>query len=201
MALDTNAQYNINSGKDAADYCYDYKDEITEAKEALDAAKRDRESYESGVANLQCFIDNYKDLPGILRALGVNWHNAVRIEGKSADNYKAFETSRGIYDAVADAEELKKDMNEEINDLDSIIEGLERTINELQDKALECFPFNTKVLTENGYKDIDKITINDKVLSYNENTKENELKDVLRTIIHKDVDVVMYKLLINGNII
>ena len=64
-----------------------------------------------------------------------------------------------------------------------------------------CFLAGTKVLTETGYKDIDKITIGEKVLSYNEFTKTNEYKTVLKTFVHNDMNETLYKLLVNGNII
>ena len=64
-----------------------------------------------------------------------------------------------------------------------------------------CFLAGTKVLTETGYKDIDKITIGEKVLSYNEFTKTNEYKTVLKMFVHNDMNETLYKLLVNGNII
>lgn len=46
-----------------------------------------------------------------------------------------------------------------------------------------CFVAGTKVLTENGYKNIEDIKISDKVYSYNLNNNELELKEVINTII------------------
>lgn len=42
----------------------------------------------------------------------------------------------------------------------------------------ECFYAGTKVLTEDGYKDIEDIKVGDKVLAYDENTGKRELKEV-----------------------
>ncbi|MDO4377407.1 MAG: DUF5011 domain-containing protein, partial [bacterium] len=64
-----------------------------------------------------------------------------------------------------------------------------------------CFLPGTLVLTENGYKEIDKINIGEKVLSYNEETKQNEYKTVLKTFVHNDMNETLYKLLVNGSII
>ena len=64
-----------------------------------------------------------------------------------------------------------------------------------------CFLPGTLVLTENGYKEIDKIKIGEKVLSYNEETKQNEYKTVIKTYIHENNPDVLYSLLINGKIL
>ena len=64
-----------------------------------------------------------------------------------------------------------------------------------------CFVAGTKVLTNNGYKDIDKIKIGDIVLSYNEKTKKNEYKKVLEVFKHENVDDNIYSLTINNSII
>lgn len=61
-----------------------------------------------------------------------------------------------------------------------------------------CFLEGTKVLTNNGYKDIDKIKVNDYVLSYNELTKENEYKRVSYVYIHKKMSDVLYTFTLNG---
>ena len=64
-----------------------------------------------------------------------------------------------------------------------------------------CFLPGTLVLTENGYKEIDKINIGEKVLSYNEETKQNEYKKVIKTYIHENNPDKLYSLLINGKIL
>ena len=65
----------------------------------------------------------------------------------------------------------------------------------------QCFVAGTKVLTNKGYKDIDKIIVGDIVLSYNENTKENEYKKVLEVFNHKNVNDNIYSLTINNTVI
>lgn len=64
-----------------------------------------------------------------------------------------------------------------------------------------CFVAGTKVLTNKGYKDIDKIKVGDIVLSYNEETKKNEYKKVLEVFKHEKVDDKIYSLNINNSII
>lgn len=59
-----------------------------------------------------------------------------------------------------------------------------------------CFIKGTKVLTINGYKNIDKIKINDKVLSYNEQTNKTEYKSVTKLFIHKNMDDTLYTFII-----
>ena len=49
-----------------------------------------------------------------------------------------------------------------------------------------CFTGDTKVKSENGYTNIEDIKVGDKVYSYNEITKTEELKDVTKTFIHDD---------------
>jgi hypothetical protein len=44
----------------------------------------------------------------------------------------------------------------------------------------QCFKVGTKVLTSNGNKNIEDIKVGDKVWAYNEETKEKELKEVVR---------------------
>ena len=68
-------------------------------------------------------------------------------------------------------------------------------------KATYCFLSGTKVLTIDGYKDIDKITINDKVLSYNEITKANEYKNVSKVFVHNNVMDTIYSLSVNNNVV
>ena len=64
-----------------------------------------------------------------------------------------------------------------------------------------CFLKGTKVLTINGYKNIEDISINDKVLSYNETTGKNEYKRVLKIFVHKNSNEKLYSLTINNKIV
>jgi hypothetical protein len=53
-----------------------------------------------------------------------------------------------------------------------------------------CFPAGTSVHTETGVKNIENVQIGEKVWSYNEQTGETALKEVLQTIEH-DADVTL----------
>ena len=64
-----------------------------------------------------------------------------------------------------------------------------------------CFLKGTKVLTINGYKNIEDISINDRVLSFNEATGKNEYKRVLKIYVHKNSNETFYSLTINNKII
>ena len=64
-----------------------------------------------------------------------------------------------------------------------------------------CFEVGTKVLTINGYKDIDKLEIGDMVLSYNVDTNENEYKMVTKLYVHNNVNEELYSLNINNKIL
>ena len=55
-----------------------------------------------------------------------------------------------------------------------------------------CFLSGTKVLTNNGYKNIETIQQDDLVLSYNETTHQNEYKTVEKVFAHKNVSDVIY---------
>ena len=57
-----------------------------------------------------------------------------------------------------------------------------------------CFLTGTKVFTEEGTINIEDIKENDLVLTYNENTKENEIKKVLKLLVHDDKEEVLYTL-------
>ena len=59
-----------------------------------------------------------------------------------------------------------------------------------------CFVAGTKVLTENGYKNIEDIKVGDMVYSYNLDNNEKELKKVTRTI--KSSTEETYIVTING---
>ena len=60
-----------------------------------------------------------------------------------------------------------------------------------------CFVAGTLVSTNNGYKKIEDIKIGDIVLSYNEQTQENEYSEVLQTFIH-DITGNIYTLYIEN---
>lgn len=65
----------------------------------------------------------------------------------------------------------------------------------------ECLPADTLVKTDSGEKEITDISVGDRVLSYNHNTKQVEYKNVTRTI-KKQAPNVMYRLLLtNGTTI
>lgn len=52
-----------------------------------------------------------------------------------------------------------------------------------------CFPAGTKIYTHEGYKNIEKININDKVYSFNELTNKVELNHITKTFKHVDTDI------------
>ena len=198
MALSVNDQYNSSLGKDNTPKCPDYTDEIEAITAAIAELNAKLNTYNEVVEKLQCVIDSFGGVPYAFNQISEGW-NSVLIAGQPADGGAASRSADQFNEYIDTAHTNLKDVKDKITEINTKIASLQADLLEIQSRP--CFPLSTKVLTENGYKDIDKITINEKVLSYNENTKENELKDVLRTIIHKDVDVIMYKLLINGNII
>lgn len=55
-----------------------------------------------------------------------------------------------------------------------------------------CFKKGVKVLTNNGYIDIDNIKVNDLVMSYNFDTNSNEYSKVIKTFEHKDINDDLY---------
>lgn len=63
-----------------------------------------------------------------------------------------------------------------------------------------CFVAGTLISTINGYENIENISIGEIVLSYNEQTKQNEYKQVNRTMIHKVYEKI-YTLYIENEII
>ena len=62
-----------------------------------------------------------------------------------------------------------------------------------------CFVAGTKVKTENGYKNIEDIKIGEKVYSYNLDTNELELKEVIDTIESSTIDT--YKMTVGDKIV
>ena len=63
-----------------------------------------------------------------------------------------------------------------------------------------CFVAGTKVLTETGLVNIEDMQVGMKVYSYNEETKEVELKEVVRTFINK-ADKGITEVTVKGNVI
>lgn len=63
-----------------------------------------------------------------------------------------------------------------------------------------CFKKGVKVLTNNGYVDIDNIKVNDLVMSYNFTTNQNEYSRVIKTFEHKDINDDLYTI-ISGSIV
>ena len=63
-----------------------------------------------------------------------------------------------------------------------------------------CFKKGVKVLTNNGYIDIDNIKVNDLVMSYNFDTNSNEYSKVIKTFEHKDINDDLYTI-ISGSIV
>ena len=63
-----------------------------------------------------------------------------------------------------------------------------------------CFKAGTKILTENGLKNIEDIKIGEKVYSKNESNSSIELKEVLNTFVH-DVDYNICKVYTENDII
>lgn len=62
-----------------------------------------------------------------------------------------------------------------------------------------CFIAGTKILTINGYKNIEDIKINDKVYSYNEKTRKIEINKVNKIFIHEDTE--LFKIHLDKDII
>lgn len=62
-----------------------------------------------------------------------------------------------------------------------------------------CFKKGVKVLTNDGYKDINTIKVNDIVMSYNLLTNKNEYSKVIKTYVHKDIKEKLYTI-ISGQI-
>ena len=60
-----------------------------------------------------------------------------------------------------------------------------------------CFLKGTKILTINGYINIENINVNDLVLSYNVDLNKNEYKKVLDVFLHKNTKDILYKITSN----
>lgn len=64
--------------------------------------------------------------------------------------------------------------------------------NAANNSIVACFKKGVKVLTNNGYIDIDNIKVNDLVMSYNFDTNSNEYSKVIKTFEHKDINDDLY---------
>ena len=70
-----------------------------------------------------------------------------------------------------------------------------------RNSIVACFKKGVKVLTNNGYVDIDNIKVDDLVMSYNFDTNSNEYSKVIKTFEHKDTDEVLYTIISTSIII
>lgn len=64
-----------------------------------------------------------------------------------------------------------------------------------RNSIVACFKKGVKVLTNDGYVDIDNIKVDDLVMSYNFDTNSNEYSKVIKTFEHKDTDEVLYTII------
>lgn len=69
-----------------------------------------------------------------------------------------------------------------------------------RNSVVACFKKGVKVLTNNGYIDIDNIKVNDLVMSYNFDKNSNEYSKVIKTFKHKDINDDLYTI-ISGSIV
>ena len=69
-----------------------------------------------------------------------------------------------------------------------------------RNSVVSCFKKGVKVLTNNGYIDIDNIKVNDLVMSYNFDKNSNEYSKVIKTFEHKDINDDLYTI-ISGSIV
>ena len=61
-----------------------------------------------------------------------------------------------------------------------------------ENSVVACFKKGVKVLTNDGYVDIDNIKVDDLVMSYNFDTNSNEYSKVIKTFQHKDINDDLY---------
>lgn len=69
-----------------------------------------------------------------------------------------------------------------------------------RNSIVACFKKGVKVLTNDGYVDIDNIKVDDLVMSYNFDTNSNEYSKVIKTFEHKDINDDLYTI-ISGSIV
>lgn len=73
--------------------------------------------------------------------------------------------------------------------------------NGVSQAPMHCFLEGTKIVVKDGYKDIDKLEVNDIVLSYNIETKTNEYKKVTELFHHFNQEDILYSITINDKVI
>ena len=177
---------------------------------------------EGYIANLNALQGDLTDVKNILSDMGSSLVTAGEciaavgnVWGQQIDQGK-LAANGGIYNSLASrADDIIGRINKAVTELE---EQLEKLRDEL-DAAIEheenlrrarfikknnrevrvptCFLAGTKVITDEGYKDIDKIKVNDIVLSYNEETRINEYKKVLNLLVHPKEKEVLYTLTID----
>ena len=64
-----------------------------------------------------------------------------------------------------------------------------------------CFLEGTKVLTSTGYKNIEEIKEGELVSSYNEKDDITEYKDVIKLLVHENLDTDLYEMIVDDEII
>lgn len=69
-----------------------------------------------------------------------------------------------------------------------------------RNSVVACFKKGVKVLTNDGYVDIDNIKVDDLVMSYNFDKNSNEYSKVIKTFEHKDINDDLYTI-ISGSIV
>lgn len=69
-----------------------------------------------------------------------------------------------------------------------------------RNSIVACFKNGVKVLTNDGYVDIDNIKVDDLVMSYNFDKNSNEYSKVIKTFEHKDINDDLYTI-ISGSIV
>ena len=90
----------------------------------------------------------------------------------------------GFYTQWKDIENCAKD-----GDWLGVITGSIHLVVSLLALSDNCFTGDTPVATENGQKRIDEIKVGDKVWSYNINTGETELKEVVTVFVHETDEI------------
>lgn len=81
----------------------------------------------------------------------------------------------------------------------AVLSGGGRTRDYIGTTSYSCFVPGTRILSEHGYKNIEDIKVGDKVYSYNEITRQVELRNVTKTYDH--VDNRIYEIKVGNEII
>ena len=160
-----------------------------------EATKEAKNSAAKGEATIKYNNTDYSTMNGHYATYG-SQYTETRTDGSTikttiANGTTKVESTKGNYTTTT-----YKDSNGKITTTGSTAQA-----NAAKNSSRACFKEGTKVLTNKGYKDIDKIKVGDIVLSYNENTKKNEYKKVLEVFNHKNVNDNIYSLTINNTII